>query len=222
MSTTTGARIMKLCEKVVSDQVDQAVSSLLRGNIIAVPTDTIYGIAGLVQNSEAIKRMYNIKRRDEAKPIAISVSSVAEFSKWSTSDLPEGLLDALLPGPVTVVLERSEDLNPDLNPGTALVGIRIPDHPFIIELARRCGGPIALTSANISASRSTLNIQEFQELWPQLDLICDGGQLGDTEFSRQGSTVVDLSVKGTYHLVRDGSAKKETVQLLEKYKLEAR
>lgn len=57
------------------------------------------------------------------------------------------------------MLERSPQLNPELNPGTRLVGIRIPNHPFIIELARKCGGPIALTSANISSSESTLNIE---------------------------------------------------------------
>ncbi|WAR08613.1 YRDC-like protein [Mya arenaria] len=177
---------LPVTQKVDPAQVKVAAESLLNGNIIAVPTDTIYGVAGLVQNSEAIRKIYNIKNRDQAKPIAIS-----------------GLLDDLLPGPVTIVLQRSSQLNPDLNPGTPLVGIRIPNHPFIIELARKCGGPIALT-----------------KLWPQLDVICDGGQLGDTEFSRRGSTVVDLSVRGKYRIIRDGSAKKETVEVLERYSLQ--
>lgn len=73
--------------------------------------------------------------------------------------VPQDLLEDLLPGPVTIVLERSSHLNTDLNPGTDLVGIRIPNHPFIIDLAQKCGGPIALTSANISSTKSTLNIQ---------------------------------------------------------------
>jgi len=79
--------------------------------------------------------------------------------RWSKVDVPAGLLEDLLPGPVTVVLERSASLNPCLNPGTSKVGIRIPNHSFMIALARACGGPLALTSANISATQSTLNIQ---------------------------------------------------------------
>ncbi|XP_045196415.2 threonylcarbamoyl-AMP synthase-like [Mercenaria mercenaria] len=216
----TCEKVVKLGENGNQKPVELAAESLLNGHIIAVPTDTIYGIAGLAQNSDAIGRIYNIKRRDLRNPIAISVGTVQDFYKWSKVVVPAELLEDLLPGPVTVVLQRSDQLNPDLNPGTDLVGIRIPNHPFIINLAQKCGGPIALTSANISSTKSTLNVQEFHELWPQLDLICDGGQLGDTEFSRRGSTVVDLSVRGKYKIIRDGSAKKETVELLEeKYSL---
>lgn len=212
--------IVRLEENGNKKPLEMAVESLLNGKIVAVPTDTIYGIAGLAQNSDAIKRIYSIKKRNLANPIAISVGSVKDFYKWSKVVVPEDLLNDLLPGPVTVVLERSSQLNPDLNPGTDCVGIRIPNHQFIIDLAQKCGGPIALTSANISAAKSTLNTQEFHELWPHLDLICDGGQLGDTEFSRRGSTVIDLSVRGKYKIIRDGSAKKETVELLEeKYSL---
>ena len=58
-----------------------------------------------------------------------------------------------------MVLERSVDLNPDLNPGTHLVGIRIPDHQFMIDLAKECSGPIALTSANVSNTRSSLAVE---------------------------------------------------------------
>ena len=81
------------------------------------------------------------------------------FCRWSKVNVPKALLSDILPGPVTVVLERSADLNPNLNPGTQLVGIRIPNHEFMIELARECSGPIALTSANISNSRSSLSIE---------------------------------------------------------------
>lgn len=63
-------------------QVKQAAESLLDGNIIAVPTDTIYGVAGLAQNSEAIKRIYNVKRRLPTKPIAISVGSVSDVHRY--------------------------------------------------------------------------------------------------------------------------------------------
>ena len=73
------------------------------------------------------------------------------------------VLDDLLPGPVTVVGERSAELNPLLNPGTSLVGIRIPDHTFIRRLAQACNSPLALTSANRSSAQSTLTLDVSDE-----------------------------------------------------------
>lgn len=73
--------------------------------------------------------------------------------------ISSGLLRELLPGPVTVVFERTLTLNPHLNPGTTLVGIRVPDHGFVRDVASECGQPLALTSANPSGSPSTLSTE---------------------------------------------------------------
>lgn len=73
----------------------------------------------------------------------------------------DALLNKLLPGPVTVVFERLAALNPVLNPGTTLVGIRVPDHGFVREVCRLCCEPLALTSANVSAQESTLAVEVF-------------------------------------------------------------
>ncbi|KAK3588484.1 hypothetical protein CHS0354_012893 [Potamilus streckersoni] len=219
---TTMVRTVNLSSDFQST-IDKACESLMKGHIIAVPTDTIYGIAGLAQNSDAARRIYDIKSRDLSKPIAISVADIEDLYKWGKIHVPRQLLCDLLPGPVTVVVERSDDLNPDLNPNTSLVGIRIPDHTFIRELARVCQGPIALTSANISGTLSPLNIKEFENIWHKLDLICDDGPLGNTASARQGSTVVDISIKGEYKIIREGSALKSTVDVLQtKYKLKER
>ena len=69
------------------------------------------------------------------------------------------LLSELLPGPVTVVFERTVSLNPDLNPGTSLVGIRVPNHGFVREICEKCAEPLALTSANISSEPSALTVK---------------------------------------------------------------
>lgn len=212
-------KIVKVAENEFLELVSIAVNSLISGNIIALPTDTIYGIAGLAQNSEAVNRLYSIKNRDCKKPIAISVADISDVYKWGQVTVPQALLSKLLPGPVTVIFNRTSDLNPELNPATSLVGIRIPDHQFIREVARGCQEPLALTSANISSAQSTLRVEEFEDLWPKLDRVFDDGMLGDTFHSRQGSTVVDLSKKGTYKVIRDGSALKSTVQLLSSYGL---
>ncbi|KFW79863.1 hypothetical protein N305_06466, partial [Manacus vitellinus] len=142
--------------------------------------------------------------------------------RYCRVNVPDELLRDLLPGPVTLVLQRSEELNKDLNPFTSLVGVRIPDHSFMRDLARACSGPLALTSANISSQGSTLTVSEFQDLWPQLSLIIDGGPIGDIWSSecRLGSTVVDLSVSGKFSIIRPGCALTPTVEILrQKYGL---
>ncbi|CAF5059112.1 unnamed protein product, partial [Rotaria sp. Silwood1] len=82
------------------------------------------------------------------------------------------------------------------------VAIRIPNCQFMIELAQRLQEPIALTSANISNEPSSICIDEFKELWSQIDLIIDGGLLSSND--RRGSTIIDLSEKGYFHIQRQG------------------
>ncbi|XP_064408352.1 yrdC domain-containing protein, mitochondrial isoform X2 [Latimeria chalumnae] len=143
-----------------------AVDALQQGSVIGVPTDTIYGIACLAQNSEAIRRIYEIKGRNGNKPLAICVGNVEDIYRYCTVTVPDPLLHDLLPGPVTLVFERSGTLNKDLNPFTP----------------------------------------EFQDLWPRLALVIDGGRIGDacSPESRLGSTVVNLSIPGCYSIIRPG------------------
>lgn len=203
-----------------NDAVQSASNLLLSGHVIALPTDTIYGIAASVQNSLAIKQLYEIKKRDLKKPIAICVGKIDDVHIWGeTTHLPQGLIKSLLPGAVTIVLKRKDALNPLLNPDSDLVGIRIPKYAFIQDIAKVCNVPLALTSANLSSETSCLNIGEFQHLWPCLSAVFDGGTLGGTTSSREGSTVVDFSKKGCFKIVRPGSALQDTISVVKKYGL---
>ena len=128
------------------------------------------------------------------------------------------MLKFLLPGPVTIVVHKSKNLdNPYLNPGIKKIGIRIPDFDFIRNVSREFQYPIALTSANKSSERSTLNVSEFEKLWPQLGAVFDGGQLGLTDAQRAASTVIDLSKENVYKIIREGVAVKDTVEILERF-----
>lgn len=179
-------------------------------------------MAALAQSTEAVKKLYQIKKRHEEKPVAICVGNVEDVYKWGKVTIGDDVLQDLLPGPVTLVFERTEALNPELNPTTQLVGIRIPDHEFVRQLSLACNEPLALTSANVSTvGQSSLRIEEFKDIWSNLDLILDGGVIGLTEDCRKGSTVVNLSVSGKFSIIREGSAYNQTVSILsEKYGLE--
>ncbi|XP_064628668.1 threonylcarbamoyl-AMP synthase-like [Lineus longissimus] len=205
----------------MEDHIAKTTESLQKGNIVAVPTDTIYGLAALAQNTEAVNKIYEIKNRANQKPVAICVADVKDVCKWGKVTVSNDLLQELLPGPVTLVFERTLSLNPDLNPATSLVGIRIPNCDFVRRLARSCGEPLALTSANISSEESPLSAQEFSHLFNKIDIVCDGGTLSETPESRFGSTVIRLTTPGKYSIIREGSAYKATVNLLvNKYNLE--
>uniref|UniRef100_A0A7N9CJQ3 Threonylcarbamoyl-AMP synthase n=1 Tax=Macaca fascicularis TaxID=9541 RepID=A0A7N9CJQ3_MACFA len=217
-----------------------------------------HGLACAASCSAALRAVYRLKGRSEAKPLAVCLGRVADVYRYCRVRVPEGLLKDLLPGPVTLVMERSEELNKDLNPFTPvsqvfscvsrlqatwlslgsrsdlpstpsnlshdplppalqLVGIRIPDHAFMQDLAQMFEGPLALTSANLSSQASSLNVEEFRDLWPQLSLVIDGGQIGGGQSPecRLGSTVVDLSVPGKFGIIRPGCALESTTAILQ-------
>lgn len=159
---------------------------LLRGGVIAVPTDTIYGLAACSLTTRALKRIYAIKGREASKPMAICLDGVNSFPRWcDTSGIEDELLSSLLPGPVTVVLPRLLDdpLPPLLNQGVNEIGIRVPDSLLVCKLSAALGQafqeeiksgtsfedlhllsvvedasaiPLVLTSANASGATSTL------------------------------------------------------------------
>lgn len=205
-----------------SKAVEVAKGRLLREQVIALPTDTVYGLACSANSVKAIQRLYEIKGRSEEKPVAICVADLEDVYKWGdASHLPRDMLGQLLPGPVTIVVNRSVNLNnPWLNMGIQKIGIRIPDFEFIRDLSRSFQQPIALTSANRSSEKSTLSTEEFRILWPQLGVIIDGGHLGLTEGQRSASTVVDVSEHGYYQIIREGVALKHTVGVVEMFGLQ--
>eukprot|EP00090_Calanus_glacialis_P001719 TRINITY_DN11248_c0_g1_i2.p1 TRINITY_DN11248_c0_g1~~TRINITY_DN11248_c0_g1_i2.p1 ORF type:complete len:221 (+),score=77.05 TRINITY_DN11248_c0_g1_i2:53-715(+) len=202
--------------------VKAAAEALAAGEVIAVPTDTIYGIAALVQNKQAVEKLYTIKKRNPSKPIAICVAEIDEIYNWADVTVAREVIEDLLPGQVTLVFRRSDLLNNNFNPDTELVGVRIPDYPFLREVCSMSSGPLALTSANYSADTSTLQVEEFAPLHDSLHTVFDGGRLHDSENARLGSTVIDLSQVGTFTIIRPGSVREKAEKIMKLHGLEQR
>ncbi|TYK21224.1 yrdC domain-containing protein [Cucumis melo var. makuwa] len=237
----------------------EATDALKAGKVIAVPTDTLYGLACdactnkvlgerswsgvhvsrslpwlgshlggrwwvVMRNStgssaEAVHRIYEIKGRKLTSPLAICVGGVSDITRYAITDhLPSGLLDSLLPGPVTVVLKRGESsvLDKSLNPGLDSIGVRVPDADFIRLISRRSETALALTSANLSGQPSSVCVNDFENLWQHCAYVYDGGVL---PAGRAGSTIVDLTERGTFKIIRAGSAEKQTIATLQRYSL---
>uniref|UniRef100_A0A1I8ANQ0 Threonylcarbamoyl-AMP synthase n=1 Tax=Steinernema glaseri TaxID=37863 RepID=A0A1I8ANQ0_9BILA len=206
-------KVLRLDRINFESALTRAVQVLKNGGVIALPTDTVYGITSLLSHSD---KLYKIKRRNPEKPLGLFVADVQQVGKWATRTVDMQTLRRLLPGPVTLVFDRSVNLPATFNTSTRKVGIRIPENRFVQELCARLDEPLAQTSANVSGCSSPLNVQEFSGLWNELDLILDAGTIGaeQGDHKREGSTVVDLTLDGTYSIIRDGSARMATEEIL--------
>ncbi|PKU79501.1 hypothetical protein MA16_Dca000847 [Dendrobium catenatum] len=206
---------------VASDRyIEKSVKAIKDGKVIAVPTDTLYGFACDACSAAAINQIYEVKGRKLTSPLAICVADVSDIPRFAIVDgLPCGLLDGLLPGPVTIVLRRDDSsiLEKSLNPGLDSIGVRVPDNNFIRAIARGSGGALALTSANLTGQASSISPKDFEHLWHHCEYVFDGGLLQD---GRAGSTVVDLTKPGAYKILRPGSARDKTVAVLHSFSLE--
>lgn len=192
-----------------------AVKHIQLGNVIAIPTDTIYGLAVDAENMKAVQRLYDVKDRHASKALAICVHDVRSINRWGhVEHLPENMLNELLPGPVTIVVNRTSDLIKELNPNDEKIAIRIPEHNFVQKLTAALQKPIALTSANKSGDLSSITVEDFSYLWPSLDAVFDGGTTGN---DRAGSTILDLSLDGKYKIIREGGFMTSSLKVLHKY-----
>lgn len=203
------------------DYAEEAIKAVKAGKVIAVPTDTLYGFACDACSMDAVHRIYEIKGRKYTSPLAICVGDATDIQRFAvTNHLPHGLLNSLLPGPVTLVLRRGKSsiLEKSLNPDLESIGVRVPDYNFIRLIARGSSSALALTSANLSGQPSSLDIKDFENLWKHCAYIYDGGVIPS---DRAGSTIVDLTEPGKYKILRPGSAEEETIRILERHNLVA-
>lgn len=194
-----------------------ATEYLKAGSVIALPTDTVYGLACDATDSLAIKQLYEIKSRNTHKPIAICVADITDINTWANvTHISENLLNALLPGPVTLILPC---INYSLDKSVLRQGkiaIRIPDYDFIRHLTRNLGKPLALTSANLSNEPSAVEVSDFSEIWDKIPAIFDGGKLN---INKAASTIIDLSIPNVYRIIRQGAAYEKLEEILTSFNL---
>jgi L-threonylcarbamoyladenylate synthase len=172
----------------------RCAAELLRaGDVVALPTETVYGLAANALDARAVGRIFEIKGRPAHNPIIVHVSGEAMARRcvreWP--DMAERLARAFWPGPLTLVLPRASAIPDVVTAAGPTVGVRWPSHPFIQAVLRECGFPLAAPSANLSNRVSPTNAAHVRrQLGDQLRLIVDGGQ------SQVGieSTVLDISV----------------------------
>lgn len=190
-------------KSIDSSLIKRCVETLLEGGIVAIPTETVYGLAGCAHNDTAIEKLYKIKKRPKNKPFTYALASQAKAKKQYFSTLPPfgyRLMEKFWPGPLTVIYYSPKEQEKK-------VGVRIPAHPVVREILSELNEAIIFSSANISGKKDLLTAKEVESAFGStIDLIIDS-PLGGSD---KPSTVLDLTYY-PFKVVREGDVSKRNI-----------
>jgi L-threonylcarbamoyladenylate synthase len=178
--------------------LDAAAAALADGDLVVYPTETVYGLGADATDPAAVERVFAAKDRDRAKPVSMAVPDVETALDYTAPTAEErAFMHEFLPGPVTVLVDRTDALPDVLTAGGERVGVRVPDHDLALDLLERFE-PITATSANVSGTGSVRDLDELGEpIRTAAAVLLDGGRTPGG-----GSTVVDVS---TGEILRRGA-----------------
>ena len=162
------------------NDIPVAAASLRLGGLVAVPTETVYGLCANGLDAEAVAHLYEVKGRPEVKPLSLMVAGPAEIEKYAEHIPPAAFILAarFWPGPLTLVLEAKKDVVPSIvRAGKDTVGLRCPAHPLTLSLLERARLPLAGPSANPSGAPSPTTAQQVLAYFDgQIEGVIDGGE----------------------------------------------
>jgi tRNA threonylcarbamoyl adenosine modification protein (Sua5/YciO/YrdC/YwlC family) len=187
-----------------------ASAAILRGKVIAVPTDTYYALAADPFNLQAVDLIFQTKGRQSWKPLLLLIDSVeqAESVAQNIPDVFYKIAEEFWPGPLTVVLPAAKNIPLKVTGGTGTVGIRIPDCHFTRMLMNAIDMPLIGTSANLSSHPACACAEEvLEQLGGRIELVIDGGK----SQASAASTLIDLT-RGTPRILREGAIPSERLK----------
>ena len=190
--------------------IDAAVRVLRAGGLVAMPTETVYGLGADATSPAALAKIFAAKGRPTQHPLIVHLADADQLAHWADTPPPAAfaLAQAFWPGPLTMILRRSAHLPSEVAGGADTVGLRVPRHPLALQLLTAFGGPIAAPSANRFGAVSPTTADHVQaDLGDAVDYILDGGPC----WVGVESTIVDLSATRPT-LLRPGSISREQLE----------
>ncbi len=161
-----------------STAIAAATAALAKGDVVAMPTETVYGLAGRIDLPEALEKIFLVKQRPFFDPLIVHVESKNQARPLTTqwSEMADYLADAFWPGPLTMVLPKGPSVAAMITSGLESVGLRCPRHPVALALLKSVGVPLAAPSANRFGHTSPTSAKHVKDEFPDIDLlILDGG-----------------------------------------------
>lgn len=196
-------------ENVDDDKLKEIAKEIKNGKIVIFPTETVYGIGTNGLDTNAVKKLYLVKKRSFNKPISLLVNNInmIEAVTKNITKLEYALIEKFLPGPLTIILPKKEIVPDIVTANSNTVGIRIPENQIALKLIEYAGIPIATPSANISGKPSGTNIQDIMKDFDKsIDYFIDDGpsKIG------KASTIVKV-INGIPHILREGKITKDKI-----------
>lgn len=181
---------------------EKLVEVLNKGGMAIIPTDTVYGIVCDALNEEAVRNVYNLKKREFNKPMIILVSDLEMLYKYTKDikNLENELISEYWPGPLTIIFKKKECLPDIVTSSLDEIGVRLPDDADLIKLIKELNKPIIATSANISSEETITKIDQLdKEIIATVDYIKDSGIV-----NKSSSTIVKV-IDNKIKIIREGS-----------------
>lgn len=195
-------------------QILQAAEVIKRGGVVAFPTETVYGLGADAFNPIAVEKIFELKERPAFDPLIVHIYSIEQLN-LVCKDLDERVIklaDKFWPGPLTIILPKSEKVPDIVTSGLKTVGVRIPNNPFALELIKLSNTPIAAPSANKFGRTSPTSANHVKKYFNKVDFILDGG---NTTVGIE-STIISLNEKG-FDILRYGIITKEDIEKIIPY-----
>jgi L-threonylcarbamoyladenylate synthase len=168
--------------ELVTNDVERAAAALRSGGLVAMPTETVYGLAADATDAAAVRRIFRVKGRPADHPLIVHVASADRLGEWAARIDPatRTLVDSAWPGPLTVVVPRAPGVLDEVTGGLDTVAVRVPAHPMAAALLERFGGAVAAPSANrfgsVSPTTAAHVVHDLGDrLDPARDVVLDGG-----------------------------------------------
>lgn len=189
--------------KVFYTASDEAAKIIKNGGLVAVPTETVYGLCANGLDENAVKKIFEVKGRDEKKPLALMISGAENIAKYA-SEIPEAvhvLVEKFWPGPLTIVLNARESIPEIVRASSPTIGLRCPDKEITLEFLKKCSLPLVGPSANPSGEKSPVSASEVLAYFDgKIDAVIDGGE---SEL-KEDSTVISLA-ETPFKIIRQGA-----------------
>jgi len=183
--------------------IEICVGVMKSGGVIAFPTETVYGLGAGALNTQSVAKIFDVKGRPADNPIIVHVASADDVKQlvYDVPDVFERLVNRFWPGPLTLIMKKTDSVPYNVTAGLETVAVRMPEHPVALSLIKAFGSPIAAPSANPSGKPSPTKARHvMNDLAGKIPFILDGG---DCKMGIE-STVLDISA-GTPKILRPGS-----------------
>jgi len=181
-----------ILDAYAANTLQKVVQRLKAGELVVIPTETVYGLAGDATNSVSIKNIFSLKSRSHERPISVLIADANQMREWSNNipDIAWQLAKKFWPGPLTLIVPKAPHVPDILTAQQKTIGLRVPAHPIALEILQKFGSGLATPSANLFNQPSPITAEAAAKYFSEELWVVDGGtcEVG------VASTIVDCSV----------------------------